>query len=151
MAGYGIDLFTLATIDDVIETIAYVLVLLGFYFARKNNFKRHGILTMTATLLVFVSLFLVMLSVFYYTISGISLSNIDLISSIIILHHSLGLITIVMSLVSISTLRPCGSIMGNQKFGGVRRYMLTLITIWSITYFLGLIIHLILYYSLSYV
>lgn len=144
------DLFTLATINIVIQTAAYLMVLVGFSFARKRNFKNHGILMMTATLLIFVSLFLVMWSVFYSTLSGISFQNVDIISSIIILHHTLGLITIVMALIAIATLRPCGSVMGNQRFGGVRRFMISLITLWSITYFLGLIIHIILYYSLLY-
>ncbi|OGI12433.1 hypothetical protein A3K64_04265 [Candidatus Micrarchaeota archaeon RBG_16_36_9] len=100
----------------------------------------------TATLIVIISLFLIMFSVFYSTIIGFSFSNIDLISSLIILHHTFGAITILMAIIAIATLRPCGSKIGNERFGGVRRYMISLIIIWSITYFLGLVIHFLLYY-----
>jgi len=146
MVSYIVNPFGLATINIIIQTIAYILVLIGFSFARKGNFKKHGILMMAATLLIFVSLFLIMISVFLSTVEGILIF--DPISSLIFLHHSVGLITIIMALVAIAILRPCGSIKGKQKFGGVRRYMIIMLTLWSITYFLGLIIHFILYYSL---
>jgi uncharacterized membrane protein YozB (DUF420 family) len=143
MATYlGLSITTVATINLILQTIAYIILLMGFRFARKNNFSKHGIMMGTATLLIFISLAVVMLASFYSIISAFSF---NLYSSMIILHHSLGLVTLIMAIVAILYLRPCGTKRGNQKLGNVRKYMITLITLWSITYFFGIFVYLILY------
>jgi uncharacterized membrane protein YozB (DUF420 family) len=144
MATYlGLDVITIAILNLVLQTVAYFILIIGFRFARKNNFRKHGIMMSTAILLNFISLFIVMLSSFYSVISA--LKQIELNPLIIILHHSFGVITLVMAIIAIITLRPCGSIRGNQKLGNVRKFMITLFTFWSITYFLGIIVYLMLY------
>jgi uncharacterized membrane protein YozB (DUF420 family) len=139
MAVYlGLDIKTVATISLVIQTLAYFVLLIGFAFAKKKNFQRHKRTMSVATLLNFVSLFVVMLPSLYSIISGISLATVSLNSLIIILHHSLGLITLIMA--SLAILRPCGSIVKNVKI-----LMVTIFTLWSITYFLGVGVYLMLY------
>jgi uncharacterized membrane protein YozB (DUF420 family) len=147
MATYlGINIATIAAINIALQTIAYFILIVGYRFARKNNFSRHGIMQITATSLIFISLIIVMLPSFYSVVS--EFKQITLNPLIIILHHSFGAITLAMSVVAIVTLRPCGSIRGNQKLGNVRKFMITLFTFWSITYFLGIIVYLMLYTSL---
>jgi uncharacterized membrane protein YozB (DUF420 family) len=127
MATYlGLNIATIAAINIILQTIAYFILIVGYRFARKNNFSRHGIMQITATSLIFISLIIVMLSSFYSVVS--EFKQITLNPLIIILHHSFGAITLAMSVVAIVTLRPCGSIRENQKLGNVRKFMITLFT-----------------------
>ena len=139
---------SIALLNLILQTIAYIILIAGFRFARRGDFKKHGTLMAIATLLTFISLISVMLPVFYSIASGIPSAGIDTLNLITIIHHSLGMISFVMAIVAIASLRPCGSIMGNKKFGGVRRYMRSLFILWSISYFTGVIIYLMFYYSI---
>lgn len=146
MATYlGLNLVTAVTINLILQTIAYIILIMGFRFARKNDFHKHGLLMGSATLLNFISLFFVMLLSFYSIISKFSF---DLSNSIVILHHSLGALTLIMAIIAILSLRPCGTVRGNKKLGNVRIFMISLFTLWSITYFFGIIIYLTFYTSL---
>jgi len=140
MAAYlGLDLLTVVKINVIIQTIAYLFLIVGFNFARKKNFNKHKIMMVIATLLIFVSLAIVMLPSFYSIVSGIPIATINFFTSIIIFHHSLGVITLIMA--ALVLLRPCVWI---EKFWKRRYYMIVLFIFWSITYFLGIFI----YYSL---
>jgi len=98
MATYlGLDLFTVGRISTIVQTIAYFLLILGFNFARKKNFTRHKNFMTIATALSFISLVVVMIPSFSSIISGISLSTLNSLSSITILHHSLGVLALVMA------------------------------------------------------
>ena len=141
----GLDIATIAMINITLQTISYFILLMGFRFAKKSNFRKHGIMMSTATLLMFISMLIVMLPSFYSIISRFSL---DLNTFMIVLHHTLGAIALIMAIIVNLTLRPCGSIMGNKKLGNVRIFMISLFTLWSITYFLGIIIYLRLYFAL---
>jgi uncharacterized membrane protein YozB (DUF420 family) len=143
----GLNVSTIAILNLILQTIAYFILLIGFRFARKNNFRKHGMMMGTAILLNLVSLAVVMLPAFY---SIITATSFNLKNSITILHHSLGLITFIMAIVAIAVLRPCGTIMGNKKLGNVKTFMVILFIIWSITYFFGIIIYLRLYSSFFY-
>ena len=146
MAAYlGVDIYTIATIDILIQTIAYLILIMGFLFARKQNFRRHGLFMGIATLLVFMSLFVVMLPAFYSLVSGISTERMQLPISISVIHHILGVTSLAMAVVAIVVLRPCGSVRGNKKLGNVLKYMRLLLTFWSITYFLGIVVYLMFY------
>ena len=134
----GINIFTLATVSLFIQTIAYIVLVVGFIFAKKRNFQKHKMIMSSATLLNIVSLVLVMLPSFYSIVSGISFATISSTSSIIIFHHSIGLIVLVLALLVI--LRGCRSIIKNTRI-----LMITIFTLWTITYFLGLFIYLTIY------
>lgn len=140
MATYlGIGITTVATISLILQTIAYLVLIIGFTFARKKNFRRHKRVMSVATLINLTSLFIVMLPSFYSIVSGISFPSISSISLIMIVHHSLGLLSLVLA--SIVILRSCMSITKNRKI-----LMLTIFSTWSLAYFLGIYVYLILYY-----
>lgn len=139
MATYlGFSIATVAAASLIVQTIAYLILILGYTIARKKRFQKHKKTMAAATLLNFVSLFLVMLPVFYSLVYGISLSTVSTTSLIVIVHHSIGLITLVLA--SIVILRGCTSIIKNTKI-----LMITIFTLWSITYFLGIIVYLMFY------
>lgn len=146
MASYlGLGIATVATISLSIQTIAYALLLTGFVFARKKSFQRHGRLMTAATALNFVSLAVVMLPSFYSIVSSVSFTGISSIQSIIILHHSLGVVALAMA--AIVVLKSCqwlGEKIGD-RIGRLRNYMIPLLIIWSSAYFLGLFVYLMLY------
>ena len=134
MAYLGIGITNAAAISLILQTIAYIILLAGFIFAKKKDFKIHKKTMIIATLLNFASLFIVMLPSLYAIISGISFATISSISFIIIFHHSIGLITLVMA--SLVILRGCSSIVKNTRI-----LMITIFTLWSLSYFLGIYIY----------
>ena len=138
MAYLGIGIANAAVISLIIQTIAYVILIVGFTFAKKKNFKIHKRTMIIATLLNFISLFVVMLSSFYSIVSGISFAAINSFSLITIFHHSVGLITLVLAFLVV--LRGCSSIVKNT-----RMLMIILFVLWSIAYFLGAYLYLSLY------
>ena len=144
MAYLGIGIANAATVSMIIQTIAYVILIAGFIFAKKKDFKIHKKTMIIATLLNFVSLFIVMLPSFYAVISGISFAAISSSSFIIILHHSVGLITLVLA--SLVILRGCRSIVKNTRL-----LMITIFTLWSISYFLGIYIYSMFYLPLVFI
>jgi len=127
-----------ATASLILQTIAYVVLIVGFLSARKKNFKTHKRIMSIATLINFVSLFIVMLPIFYSLILGISFATINSTSSVIILHHSIGLITLVLA--SLVILKGCRSIIKNTRI-----LMITIFSLWSIAFFLGIYIYAIFY------
>ena len=141
---FGLDLLTSVKINMVLQTAAYLLLLAGCYFARKKIFSKHKIIMTTATVLIIASLAIVMLPSFYSVVSGISpatISSINSLTLLIIFHHSLGLIALVMAL--LVTVRSCYKI---DTLWNRRKHMLVLFTIWSVAYFLGVVIYFLLYY-----
>jgi uncharacterized membrane protein YozB (DUF420 family) len=138
MAYLGIGTTNAASISLIIQTITYVILIAGFIFAKKKDFKIHKKTMITATLLSFVSFFIVMLPSFYAVISGISLASISSIPFIIIFHHSIGLITLVLA--SLVILRGCTSVVKNTRI-----LMVTIFSLWMITYFLGIYVYVMLY------
>jgi uncharacterized membrane protein YozB (DUF420 family) len=144
MAYLGISIANAAAISLIIQTIAYAILIAGFVFAKKKDFKIHKKTMTVATLLNFASLFIVMLPSFYSIVSGISLAAISSSSSIIIFHHSIGLITLVLA--SLVILRGCSSIVKNTRI-----LMITIFTLWSISYFLGIYIYSMFYLPLVFI
>jgi uncharacterized membrane protein YozB (DUF420 family) len=130
----GIGIQTFASISLVLQTVAYLILVIGFVFAKKKNFQKHKKVMASATLLSFVSLIIVMLPSFYAIISGISLAAISSSSLLIIVHHSIGLITLVLA--SLVILKGCRSIMKDT-----RTLMITIFSLWSIAFFLGVFIY----------
>jgi uncharacterized membrane protein YozB (DUF420 family) len=138
MAYLGIGTTNVATISLIIQTVAYIVLIVGFTFARKKNFTVHKKIMSSATLLNFASLFVVMLPSFYAIVSGISLSTISPTSFLIIFHHSIGLITLLLA--SLVILRGCRSIVKNTRI-----LMIVIFILWSIAYFLGIYVYIMLY------
>lgn len=138
MVYLGIGINNLATISLILQTVAYAVLIAGFTFAKKKDFKIHKKTMIIATLLNFASLFIVMLPSLYAIISGISFATISSISFIIIFHHSIGLITLVLA--SLVILRGCSSIVKNTRI-----LMIAIFTLWSIVYFLGIYIYVMFY------
>lgn len=143
MAYLGIGIANAATVSLIIQTIAYGILIVGFIFAKKKDFKIHKKTMSVATLLNFASLFVVMLSSFYSIVSGVALT-ISSFSFVIIFHHSVGLITLVLA--SLVILRGCRSIVKNTRF-----LMITIFTLWSISYFLGIYIYSMFYLPLVFI
>ena len=141
MAAYlGFDIGTVALANLTLQTIAYLILILGFVIAKKKRFQKHKKVMAAATLLNFISLFVVMLPVFYSLVYGISLPAISTTNTIVIIHHSIGLITL--ALASVVILKSCALIKNTKLL------MLTIFTLWSITYLLGVAIYLTFYTSL---
>jgi uncharacterized membrane protein YozB (DUF420 family) len=141
MAAYlGFDIGTVALANLTLQTIVYFILILGYAIARKKRFQKHKKIMAAATLLNFISLFVVMLPVFYSFVYGISLPTINSTNTLVIVHHSIGLITL--ALASVVILKSC-SLIKNTKL-----LMLTIFTLWSITYLLGVVIYLMFYTSL---
>lgn len=140
MATYlGIDIATVATVNVLLQTAAYLLLIRGFLFARKKNFRRHKMIMSIATSLNFISLAVVMLPSFYSIVSKISLPEMNSFSSIVVLHHLIGLSALILA--SLVVLRSCGSIIKNTKL-----LMITIFTLWSVGYFMGLTVYYLLYF-----
>ena len=84
MAYLGIGITNAAAISLILQTIAYIILLAGFIFAKKKDFKIHKKTMIIATLLNFASLFIVMLPSLYAIISGISFATFRIIFAFVV-------------------------------------------------------------------
>lgn len=128
----------LALISIVIQTIAYFFLVIGVIYIKRNNIRKHKITTIIATLVNSSSLFIVMLPSFY---SFISAKVNSILSITIVIHHSFGLAALVMA--SLVVFRPCQWI---RKFWSLKKYMIVLFIFWTVAYFLGIVVYLMLYF-----
>jgi hypothetical protein len=129
-------------IVSIIQIIALILLVVGVYPYRirtKNrNLILHGFLTIVAIILNIVTVLAVMIPEFSINLGLIS--NLSLIQSTIIwLHVSLGIVTIVLALTLIFSwiTHPLGEL-GCSK---VWRLMMPTFIVWSFVLVLGLITH----------
>ncbi len=136
MATYlGLDIKTVAQISLFIQTFAYAMLLAGFIFAKKKDFRKHKRLMSVAFLFNMISLLVVMLPSFVSVASGLAITTGS--SLIVVVHHAIGLVALVLA--SIVILKSC-AIVKNTK-----ALMLTIFSSWSISYFLGLYVYFMLY------
>jgi len=139
----GIDILTIARLDITLQTVAYALLLTGFYFAFvKKDYTRHKKLMTSATLIAVALLVVVMLPAFLSVLSQPSAGGFmpTALLDVIIVHHGIGLVTIALAV--ITTLYSCD---WANAFVDKKIYMLTLFSLWTLTYLLGIYIYFVLY------
>jgi len=139
----GLDILTIARLDLALQTVAYALLLVGFYFAFvRKDFTRHKKIMTSVTTVAVVLIVIVMLPAFLSALSqalaGGLLSSFP--SDIIIFHHAIGLVTIALALVT--TLYSCD---WANAFVDKKNYMLTLFSLWTLTFLIGIYVYFVLY------
>ena len=125
----------------LLQVVIYILLVAGVVSAKRGKFRRHGLLQGAAVLLGSMSLILVMGPSLLRNFSGIITTSFGLGSPLTLLHAIVGALSLVMGWISVLALRPCGKVRVKRGLGPVRRYMLLMFAVWTLSFILGITVY----------
>lgn len=129
----------------LLQMVIYILIVGGVMFERKGNFRRHGMMMGSAVVLGSVSLILVMGPRLLGSFGEITGGSYGLGSPLTLIHAIIGSVALAMGWIAVLTFRPCGQVRQKRVIGKVSRYMLIMVTLWTLVFILGLTIYIYFY------
>jgi uncharacterized membrane protein YozB (DUF420 family) len=129
----------------VLQIVIFAVVLAGFALAKRGRFLVHGVMMLFAVLLSIFSFLWVMEPSLLNLEQFISNHALDRISLVTIAHGFLGAAVMILGVWFVASwgLRKSAS-----RCVGKRRIMLLTLILWAITFFLGLLLYVLLYTTL---
>lgn len=122
----------------VLQIVAFAIVLVGYSFKRMRRYIQHGWIMLTALILTFISLFLVMLPSLLGFGESIPVSTF----TVALVHASLGSVVVVLAIFLVGSWR-----LQKSTANCIRRKKVMRVTIilWTVTFILGVELFLLLY------
>jgi uncharacterized membrane protein YozB (DUF420 family) len=140
---FALDVASLAWINISAQTIGYAFLALGFTFARRREFDWHKKYMKIAAALNYASLFMIMLPAFYSFFSQASVSGTLVPSSILLAHALVG--TSALAMATLVIFKSCEWV---GKKVALRGYMITMFSLWTAAYAIGIAVFLVFHTSI---
>jgi uncharacterized membrane protein YozB (DUF420 family) len=139
---FGMSYVELAETNLVLQIVAFVMVLMSYWFKRMKKYILHGRTMLVALVLTLASLFLVMLPSFLSLSESIIASTVTTAFLLAMVHASLGLVVEVLAIFLVGSWH-----LQKSTSNCIRRKKVMRVTmiLWTATFILGVLLFLLLY------